>query len=173
MTVISRPNNDEYAPYYQNYVDQVPDGDVLQYMQAQRGELADLLRGVSDEQALARPAPNEWNIKEVVGHLIDAERVFSYRALCFSRRDTQALPGVEQDDFVRESNFSARPLSDLLEEFDHQRAANLLLFKHLAPDVQTLRGTASGNPVTPRALVYITAGHTNVHIQSLRTVYVK
>ncbi len=171
--MIQRPNSDEYAEFYAGYVARVPDGDVLQMLQDQRQQLADLLRGVSDEQAQVYPAPGEWNIKEVIGHLNDAERVFSYRALRISRKDATPLSGFEQNEFVRESNFSAVPLSDLLEEFDSLRAANLLLFKHLTPEMLTVRGTASNNTVTPRALVYIIAGHTDGHIESLRTVYLK
>lgn len=171
--MIPRPNADEYAPFYAGYVERVPDGDVVQLLQQQRTQFADLLRNVSDEQAQERPAPGEWNIKEVIGHLIDAERVFSYRALRFSRKDSTPLSGFEQDDFVRESNFSDRSLSDLLEEFDHCRAANVLLFKSFPSEVLTWRGTASNNPVSVRALVYITAGHADGHYESLRTVYLK
>jgi hypothetical protein len=171
--VIPRPNSDEYAEFYAGYVARVPDGDVIQLLHDQRQQLADLLRGVSEQQAEAYPAPGEWNIKEVIGHLNDGERVFSYRALRFSRKDLTPLAGFDQNDFVRESNFSARSLSDLLEEFDHLRAANVLMFKSLTPDMLSQRGIASENPITPRALVYIVAGHADGHIDSLRTVYLK
>jgi hypothetical protein len=171
--LIPRPNADEYAPFYAGYVARVPDGAVLQLLQQQRAQYADLLRNISDEQALERPAPGEWNIKEVIGHLIDAERVFSYRALRFSRKDSTPLSGFEQDDFVRESNFSERSLKDLLEEFDHCRAANILMYKSFPSDVLAWCGTSSSNPLSVRALVYITAGHADVHYESLRTVYLK
>jgi hypothetical protein len=171
--LIQRPNADEYAPFYTDYIAHVPDGDVLQFLQQQRSQFADLLRNVSDEQAQERPAPGEWHIKEVIGHLIDSERVFSYRALRFARKDTTPIPGFDQEHFIRESNFSERSLSDLLEEFDHVRAANILMYKSFPSDVLTWCGTANNNPVSVRALVYITAGHADVHYVSLRTVYLK
>lgn len=171
--MISRPNTDEYAEFYAGYVGRVPEGDVLQFLRDQPQQLRDLLSGLTDEQAATRPAPAEWSIKEVIGHINDGERVFSYRALRFSRGDETALPGFDQDLFVKNANFSEQPLSDLLDEFTHLRAANVLLYKHMSPEVQMRRGTASTYPVSVRALIYITAGHVEHHLESLRTVYLK
>ncbi|MFN8371635.1 MAG: DinB family protein [Anaerolineae bacterium] len=171
--MIVRPNTDEYAEFYAGYVARVPDGDVLQFLREQPQRLRDLLRGVSEEQAAARPAPKEWSIKEVISHLNDGERVFSYRALRFSRGDETALPGFDQDLFVENSNSAAVPLADLLDEFAHLRAANLLLYTQFQPETLARRGTASNYPVSVRGLVYITAGHVEHHYESLRTVYLK
>jgi hypothetical protein len=172
--MISRPTPDEYAQFYSGYVARVPEGgDVLGLLQRQPQTLADLLKGTSNEQAAQRPAPNEWSIKEVIGHLNDSERIFGYRALRFSRRDPAPLPGFEQDDYVREGSANSWTLGDLLEEFAHLRAANVLLFKHLPEDRLMLLGEASRYNVSVRALVYITAGHVEHHLESLRTVYLK
>jgi hypothetical protein len=123
------------------------------------------------EGADFRPAPGEWSIKEVVGHINDTERVFAYRALRISRADSTPLAGFEQDAYVRESNFGLRTLYDLLEEFALLRRANLLAFTKLTPDMLVRMGTASNNPVSVRALLYMIAGHVEHHLESLRVDY--
>jgi ABC-type uncharacterized transport system permease subunit len=132
------------------------------------GEPIGLAQAVSVVLALAA---GEWSIKEVVGHLIDAERAFGFRAFAFSRAEAAALPGFEQDAYVREAGFDARPLVDLLDELALLRRANLLAFKHLTPDQSARRGTASGREVSVRALIYIIAGHVDYHLEDLRQKY--
>lgn len=171
VTPISRPYDDEYAPYYGAYVSRVPEGDVFDLLARQPAALRDLLDDLPADAHDFRHAPNEWSIKEVIGHVNDAERVFAYRALRFSRRDATALPGFEQDDYVREANFAGRTLSDLLEEFELLRRANLLAFNRLAPEAYLCRGTASGYEFSVRALIYTLAGHVEYHLESLRNDY--
>lgn len=171
MATIERPGNDECNDYYAGYVALVPDGDILTILADQLGELERLLRSLSRDQEDYRFAPGEWSIKDVVGHLVDAERAFGYRAFAFSRGESAALPGFEQDDYVREGNFGARTLADLLEELALLRRANLLAFRFITPQASLRRGTASGNPVSVRSLVYILAGHLNYHIEDLREKY--
>jgi hypothetical protein len=171
MTTIARPNTGEYDPAAAGYVDLVPDSDVLALLGTQIAELDGLIGGLSDEQALSRFAPGEWSIKEVVGHLVDAERLFSYRLLCVSRRERANLPAFEQDDYVREADFDARPFAALREELALLRRANLLAYRAITPDVATRRGTANGHEVTVRALIYILAGHLNYHLIDLREKY--
>ena len=124
MTIIARPTADEYAPYTADYMRLVPDGDVLATLGAQIPALDDLIGGLTDEQALCRFAPGEWSVKEVVGHLIDAERTFSYRLLAISREEWASLPGFDQDEYVRAADFDARPFADLREELALLRRAN-------------------------------------------------
>jgi uncharacterized damage-inducible protein DinB len=170
--MIPRPQTDEYGPYYDRYIQRVPAGsDVLAFLNSQPDELRRLLESVSEEQADARPGPNEWSIKEVIGHLCDVERIFAYRALCCARGDTTPQPGFEQDDYVRATDFNGRPLADLVDEFAFQRRANLLCFKPLTEAELVRRGTASDNPVSTRALLFILAGHVVHHIESLKTTY--
>jgi hypothetical protein len=170
--VIPRPQTDEYAAYYDGYIRLVPPGsDLFALLIRQPDELRSLLHGVDDARASARPAPGEWSVKEVVGHVCDAERIFAYRALRIARGDTTPLPGFEQDDYVRGTNFNARTLNDLIEEFTLQRRANLLCFQPLTEAETIRRGTASNNPASARALLYILAGHVIHHMVSLKVDY--
>jgi hypothetical protein len=168
---ISRPNPDEYAPYTADYMRLVPDGDILAILAGQLPALDGLLGGLSDEQALGRFAPGEWSIKEVVGHLIDAERIFSYRLLALSRGERANLPGFEQDDYVRAAAFDARSFADLREELRLLRRANLLAYRTITPEVAMRRGTANGHPFSVRALIYLLAGHFDYHLRDLREQY--
>lgn len=170
--MIQRPNTDEYAPFYAGYVNRVPEGaDLFELLSRQPDELKALVSGLSEDQANVRPAPGEWSVKEVLGHVCDTERVFAYRALCVARGDKTPLPGFEQDDYVSSTDFNARSLSDLLEEFALQRQANLMCFKALTDDEVARWGTASTNPVTARAILYMMAGHVLHHIESLTVDY--
>ncbi|CAA9571149.1 MAG: hypothetical protein AVDCRST_MAG18-1988 [uncultured Thermomicrobiales bacterium] len=168
---IARPGTDEYGSYYADYVGRVPEGDILALLAGQHDELARLLRGVGDEQAGTSVAPGEWTLKEIIGHLGDAERLFSFRAVCFSRGERAPLPGFDQDDYVREADFGARPLADLLEELALLRRANLLAFHSLTTAASQRRGIASGVEVSVRALIYILAGHFNYHLADLSEKY--
>lgn len=170
--MIARPQPDEFAPYYAGYIQRVPDDiDIFAILSRQPDDLRALLQHIGDERANARPAPGEWSIKEVVGHICDTERVFSYRALCVARGDTTPLPGFDQDDYVRATSFNARTLSDLIEEFEVQRRANVLCFQPLTEPETTRRGIARNYPVSVRALLYMMAGHVLHHIESLQTTY--
>ncbi|MFN8560767.1 MAG: DinB family protein [Anaerolineae bacterium] len=168
--MIARPQADEYAPYYGQYIRRVPDGaDIFTVLSGQPDELRALLASVSDERANLRPAPGEWSIKEVVGHVCDAERIFAYRALRVARGDSSPLPGFEQDDYVRATDLNVRSLPDLIEEFALQRRANVLCFQPLTEAESQRRGTASSSPVSVRALLFMMAGHVMHHIESLKT----
>ncbi len=167
--MLSRPNNTEYAEFYKNYIAKVPEGPVLDLLAKQLGDYRQLLLGVSDEAATAPPAPGKWSIKQVLGHLCDAERVMAYRALRFARGDATELPGFEQDDFVREAQSNSRSVDDLLTELESIRKATIALFGSLPPEAETRAGIANGNPVTVRALAYIAAGHAQHHFEQLKT----
>jgi DinB superfamily len=166
-----RPSPDEYARFYAGYVSQVPDGDVLELLEQGRGETHRLLGRLSDAQAGHRYAPGKWSIKGVVGHVTDAERVFAFRALWFARGDASPLPGWEQDDWFGLSGFDALSLQELLAGYDAQRDATLSLLRSLPAEAWSRRGTASGNPVTVRALAWIAAGHERHHLNILRERY--
>jgi len=116
--MLSRPDSSEYAEFYKNYIARVPEGNVLDFLAKQPGEYRQLLLGVSEEAAAAEPAPGKWSIKEVLGHVCDAERVMSYRALRFGRGDEKELQGFEQDDYVRTAASNSRSLEELLNEFE-------------------------------------------------------
>ncbi len=168
---ISRPMEGEYGVYYGQYIRRVPEVDLMQFFAAQIDTLRSALSVVSPAQEGFRHGPNEWTIKEVMGHMNDTERIFGYRALCISRNESKPLPGFEQDDYVRESNFNDRTLTDLLEEFILMRRSNILAFQRLPPDRLTRRGTMSEMPATTRAVLYVMAGHVEHHLESLRVDY--
>ena len=167
----SRPAEDESSPYYFTYINLVPEGDIVQTLQAQHADIHTLLKHTTEASASAFPAPGEWSIKQVVAHLSDGERLFSFRALWFARGEQAALPGMEPNPWVAITDANARPLSDLLAEFDQVRAATISLFANLDEAAWQRRGLASGNIVSVRALAWIIAGHELHHNRSLREVY--
>src|SRR5438128_2288999 len=156
---IPRPEPSEYVPYYETYLSKVPKGDLLTLLEDQRRETQQLLSGLSEAKALHRYAPGKWSIKEVVGHLMDTERVFCYRALAFGRADANPLPGFDEKAWVPPGRFDARPLKDLAAELDAVRRATIALFSGLDADALERRGTANNNPITVRALAWIIVGH--------------
>jgi hypothetical protein len=167
----SHPNENEYAPYYGRYISLIPEGDFFLLLNKQFDETLGFLRNLAETQAESRYAPGKWSIKEVLGHVIDTERIMSYRALRIARADETPLPGFEQDDYVRAANFDSRILDDLLAEFQVVRAATAALFRGLDEKALGRRGTASNFSVTVRALAYIIAGHERHHLNVLRTKY--
>ncbi len=170
-TGISRPDPSEYAVYYGTYISLVEGNDVLTAMTRQGSISIPFLRSIPEARGDFRYAPDKWSVKEVLTHVIDTERVFSYRALSFARGDAGPLPGFEQDDWIRTAAAAAVPLSELVDEFEFVRRSTILFFKHLAHDALLRRGVASGNPFTPRALAYIIAGHELHHWNVLKKNY--
>lgn len=172
--VLSPPAADEYHARYAGYVAAVGDADPIALLEAQLDRTAALLAGVDETRALYRYAPEKWSVKEVVGHLIDTERIMVYRALRIARGDATPLPGFEENDYVRGADFDARPLGGaggLAAELAAVRRATILFFRSLEPAAFERRGTASGWGVSVRALAYITAGHEQHHLRTLRERY--
>jgi hypothetical protein len=167
----SRPGASEYAPYYDKYVQRVPDGDIVAVLRNQIAETAALLRTAPADRADGAYAPGKWTLKEVVGHMVDVERVMSYRALRFSRSDATDLPGFDENAFVTNSNFSRRTLSDLVDELEGVRVGTVHLAKHIDADALMRRGTANSMAVTVRGLLYIIAGHELHHVALIRERY--
>ena len=128
---IERPQPDEYAAYYLRYIEQVPDGDLLDLLRRQIEDTTALLAGVSERDAEFRYAEGKWSIRDVVGHLADVERIFVYRALCFARGERGMLPGFEENDYVDRAKFGERPLPGLVAEFQAVRAATVAFFAGL------------------------------------------
>ena len=167
----TRPAHGEYAPYYGKYISLVPDGDILASLREQMTETLALLNAVPEERAGHRYASDKWSIKEVIGHLIDTERIFAYRALRFGRADETGLPGFDQDDYIRNASFDNYPLSDLAAEFEHVRLASIFLFRHLGEEAWGRRGAANDSEISVRALAYIIAGHELHHREIIRGKY--
>ena len=168
---MDRPDRAEAAEYYFTYINQVPDGDIGQILEGQEPEAVQLLRSVSEEHSLHRYAPGKWSIREVVSHINDTERMFTFRALWFARGFDSPLPSFDQDVAIRGASADDRTLSSHVEEFRAVRAATRALFDHMPADAWMRRGVASGNPFTVRALAFITAGHETHHVKLLRERY--
>jgi hypothetical protein len=168
---IARPQADEYAPYYDRYLSLIEGDDILNTLDRQRREMMLLLSCRDDEEGDFRYAPEKWSAKEVLGHICDTERVFSYRALRISRADATPLEGFEQDDYVRNGPFAQRPLEDLVEDFIAVRRATLSLLRNLDEAAWVRRGIANKNDVSVRALAYIIAGHELHHRRILEEKY--
>jgi hypothetical protein len=165
------PASAEAAPYYFRYINQVPSGDVRDVLAAQAREIQELLGRVSEEGSEHRYAPDKWSIRQVVGHVNDCERVFTFRAFWFARGFDSPLPSFDEGVAARHDASAERPLGSLLDEFHEIRASTVRLFRHLPPEAWSRRGTASGNAFTVRALAYIVAGHAAHHAAILRDRY--
>lgn len=168
---LERPKTDEYLEYYGRYINLVPEGNVLELLASQLNTTLELLHPLSEEQAAHRYAPGKWSIKQVLGHMVDTERIFAYRAMSIARSEQAPLPGMEPDDYENASNSDHRTLKDLLEEFELLRRADLLMLKGFGPEASTRLGTASGATVSVRALAYIMAGHELHHRAILQSKY--
>lgn len=154
-----RPKDDEYDHYYNTYVSKVPDGNIVQRLREQLTEIEKLLGPIAEEITMQIHAPYTWTIKQVTGHLIDAERIFADRLHRFAMGDTQAQPGMDQDVYVASADYNSVSLRGLIDELLYCRQANLLLIQRLTPAAWERRGVASGCEVTVRALAWMLAGH--------------
>ncbi len=171
MPYHGRPAGDEYGEFYAGYVARVPEGDLVTILAGQIEDTAGLLAGVEEETASRSYAPGKWSLKEVVGHLVDTERVMAYRALRLARGDTTPIPGFEQDDYVAAASFDTRSLHELVDELRLLRRGTVVLFDGLEEEAWSRRGTASGAPVSVRALACIIAGHELHHRVAMRERY--
>lgn len=166
-----RPDQNEYTPYYYQYIKLVPQNNILEYLNQQLDETIKLFTGVSEEKAMFRYAPDKWSVKEVLGHIMDGERIFAYRALCISRGEKNSLPGFEQNDYVANANFDELKLTDIMDEFVALRKSNLKMFGNFSEEMWTRRGIANKNEVTVRAVAYVLAGHALHHLNVIRERY--
>lgn len=170
MSPITLPTAEEYAPYYGKYVERVT-SDPLALLEAQGRATAALLAATPESVGEHRYAPDKWSVKEVIGHITDTERVFAYRTLRIARGDETPIPGFDQDVFMANAPFARRTLADVAAEYAAVRAATLTLVRSLDDEAVARRGTASGQPVSVRALIAMTAGHELHHLAILRERY--
>ena len=166
-----RPNPADYNSYYETYIKEIEGDDILKILNDQNKKTQEVLNSFSEHKGNYRYADGKWTVKEVVGHLLDTERVFAYRALCVARGEKKSLPGFEQDDYVKDGNFNSRNLSDLNYEFRLLRESNLLLFRSFSEDMLNKRGTANSSAITVRAILWIIAGHEKHHVKILLERY--
>lgn len=162
MTQI-RPNPADYAPFYEKYIDLVPPGDLLATLNLQVPNWKAMLGSLNGPQSEFRYESGKWSVKEALGHVSDTERIFGYRTLRIARGDQTPLAGFEQEDYVKEGNYAARTLTDLLDEFTIVRASTIALLRSLSAEAWTRRGNANQKEVTVCALGFIIAGHAEHH----------
>ncbi len=165
------PASTEYAHYYSDYVGLVAKGNVLDTLTSQMHEIFTLINTIPGDKALFAYQTGKWTIKEIIGHLIETERVFSYRALCFSRGDNSELPGMDQDLWMENNNYSSRTLSNLSNEYLAVRVATIHLFKNMTKQMISRKGVASGVEFTVRAIAFIIAGHETHHLNIIKEKY--
>ena len=168
---VGRPEPDEIPSPYVGYIKRVPELDPVMVCAEQIEETTTLLRGLSETQAMYRYERGKWSIKEVVGHLADVERIMAYRALRIARGDATPLPSFDENAYVPVANFDDRSLADLVGELRTARAATLALLRTFDSEAWRRRGTASGKPVSVRALGFMIPGHERHHVEILRTRY--
>jgi hypothetical protein len=168
---MSKPDPTEYVSYFGKYISLVPGDDIVVTLGDQIEKTRAFLSDLSESQGELRYAPGKWSIKEVIGHLIDSERIFAYRALRFARNDQTPLSGFDENNYIANSNFDLRRLADLTDEFEVVRKANLHLLKNMDNEAWMRRGTANNNEISVRAMAYVIAGHELHHLDIIRSRY--
>jgi hypothetical protein len=172
--ISGRPADDEFASYAKADLDYVPGDDVVEVLATQGKDVVALLESLDEEAIRAnRYAPGKWTVKEVIGHLIDDERIFAYRALCVARGDTRPLPGFDENDYVAATDFESRPLAALIAEYRAVRASTLVLFQPLTAEEWPRRGIVNGYEASVRGLAFHMAGHELHHLRTLREKYLR
>jgi uncharacterized damage-inducible protein DinB len=168
---MQRPTDTEYATFYARYVGLVPESDILAVLEPQVEEIRRLLAPVSAEKEVYRYAEGKWSIRQVLGHLVDGERIFGYRAFCISRGEQAALPSFDENQYVAGARSDGVSLRELVDELALVRQANLAVLRRLDAREWAQVGTASGKPVSVRALAWVMAGHPRHHVEVLRERY--
>jgi uncharacterized damage-inducible protein DinB len=168
--MINKPPPDEYPPFAAVYINQVETTDVIGLLEQLKDSTYKLFNSLSDDQAMHAYAAGKWTLKQVLGHMIDTERTFAYRAFVFSRNNIE-LPGFDQDIYVDNTDFNRQSIQNLASEFKAVREANLFLYKAFTDEQLLRKGVASGHPVSVRGLVYMIAGHELHHLKIIQERY--
>lgn len=168
-----RPTADEYRAYFTKYITLVEDGELPAILTAQSARFQPFYEGISEEQSLTRYAAEKWSLRQMLGHVIDTERMFTFRAFAFSRSEPSPLFSFEQDSYVKAVDFDARSWRSLVDEFAIVRAATIALFSGMTPELLQRRGIASEATLSVRAAGYIIAGHETHHVRAMREDYLK
>ncbi|MCF7754368.1 MULTISPECIES: DinB family protein [Paenibacillus] len=169
--MVERPNTDEYAAYYEGYIRLVPEGNIIEMLEQQAHIVQNLLSSLTEEQANYRYAEGKWSVKEVIGHLLDNERIMSSRLLRIARGDQANHPGYDQDVLMQTHPFDSYTLADLSEEYAITRRSTILMIRRLTPEAWLCRGIVSDNPASARSIAFVMAGHELHHLSVLRDRY--
>ena len=166
-----KPLEDEYDPHFEQYISCIEPKEAEQLLEEQVTEIVNLFFLVDETDGSFRYADGKWSIKEVLGHMCDAERVFTYRILCISRNEKSVLPSYDENEYVRQADFNRRTLISLVEEIKAVRQSTIHLLKSLSKEQLMRRGFSGGRAVTVRALIYVLLGHFKHHVEILKTRY--
>ncbi len=161
----------EVPEFYQGYVRLVPELDLIQALEENLDAAKALFLSIPDDKADYQYAEGKWSIKQLIQHLIDAERVMAYRAMRFARKDKTSLPGYNEDDYAAAANVSHRTLQDLIEEWQLIRQASIILFKNLDQEAWQQKGDANGFQLSVLLMCYVCVGHTRHHCKVLKERY--
>lgn len=167
----SRPKPDEYSDFYRDYINLVEEPNVIQSLIQQGQKVYTLIRQLTGDEANRRYADDKWSVKEIIGHLVDTERIMAYRALCISRGEQTALPGYDHQSYVEQGNFDQRSLQSLSTEYDALRNTNISMFSSFTNAQKLRKGTANEVTVSVQALAFIIAGHEKHHLNILEEKY--
>ena len=168
---VERPPSSEFASAFLKYISRVPEADVLAAMARQREEVVTAFGKVRGPGERHRYAEGKWSVREVVGHVIDTERIMGYRAVCIARGEAASLPGFDENAYVANAAFDDCPLAELLDEFAHVREGHLAFFRHLSPEAWLRKGAANANPISVRALAFVMVGHPRHHLAVFQERY--
>jgi len=169
---IENPKDGEFPPYAIMYIKLLPDdGLLLKHLKENFDKTKEFILSLPEEKLTYRYAKNKWTIKEILVHIIDDERIYAYRALCFARNDKTELPGFEQDDYALFSNANERSIENILNEYEAVRNATITLFESFDEAALLRKGIANKNRATVRALGYHLAGHELHHINIIKEKY--
>jgi len=168
-----RPNTTEYDPRFNRYMGLVPEDDVCAALARQLSETSAVVCQIPESLVDYRYAPGKWTTREVIGHVLDTERILGFRLLSFARSDETPLIRADEELYVRHGDFSRYPLNEWMEEYSLVRRSNIELVRHLPAEAWDRTGTVSGSPISVRALAYFMVGHERHHIQILRSTYLK
>jgi len=171
MNTFSLPSKGEYPSYYETYISKLGDQNFSTLIQSQIQELKSFVDSKPEGWANVPYAPGKWTPKEVIGHCIDTERIMTFRALCIARGEKKLLPGFDQDPYVVQGQFNDVSLDDLLSDFEVQRQAILTMVRTFPEAAFQEVGSANGNPMSTRALLWIIPGHFMHHFQVLQHAY--
>ena len=160
---MAKPSPSSYPAYFKRYVDQVPEDDLASAFQAQLSDARKFLATISEEKSMHAYAPGKWTLKEVLQHIIDAERVFNYRSLCFARGETSSLPGFDENLYAENCNANVRSWQSLVDEFFAVRSSTELMYASFTEEMLDRPGIANNNPSTARSFGFVTVGHFNHH----------
>ena len=171
MNLTQKPAPTEYPPYFETYFKRLPDTDILIFLAEQVETLASLFENMAEAEAEKGYAEGKWSLKELLQHMLDAERIMAYRALCFSRKEDVMLPGFEEDDYASNSDANRRSLAEIIAEYRLLRQSTIALFRSFSPEMLMWEGKANNAHYNVRAIAWVIAAHENHHLHIIRTRY--